>query len=47
MPAVEELLEDLDQTMSRSRLYTLEEWNKRPWHRRIFSTVLKLGAIWL
>ena len=47
MPAVEELLEDLDGIMDQSRLYTLEEWNRRPWYRRAFATVLRLGAIWL
>lgn len=47
MQAVEELLEDLDETMSQSRLYTLEEWNGRKWYRRAFASVLKLFAIWL
>ena len=47
MPAVEALLEDLDSIMDQSRLYTLEEWNRRPWYRRAFATVLKLFAIWL
>ena len=28
MPVVEELLEDLDETMAKSELYTLEEWNQ-------------------
>jgi len=46
-PAVEELLEDLDHTMTASRLYTLTDWMKRPWYRRAFATVLKLFAIWL
>jgi cardiolipin synthase len=47
MPVVEELLEDLDQTMEQSVLYTLEEWKKRVWYRRAFASVLKLFAIWL
>lgn len=46
-PVVEELLEDLDETMAKSNLYTLEEWEKRPWLRRCFASILKLGAIWL
>ena len=46
-PAVEELLEDMDAVMAKSRLYTLEEWNKRPFYRRAFASVLKLFAIWL
>ena len=44
MPVVEELLEDLDNIMGQS---TLEEWEKRPWYRRIFASLLRLGAIWL
>ena len=47
MPAVEELLEDMDTIMAQSQLYTLEEWNQRPWYRRVFASILKLGAIWL
>ena len=46
-PVVEELLEDLDQTAAVSTLYTLEEWEKRSWPRRMFASILKLGAIWL
>ena len=47
MPVVEELLEDMDRLMEESRLYTLEEWRKRPWLRRSVSSILRLGAIWL
>ena len=47
MPVVEELLEDLDNIMGQSTRYTLEEWEKRPWYRRIFASLLRLGAIWL
>ncbi|WP_295579592.1 cardiolipin synthase [uncultured Oscillibacter sp.] len=47
MPVVEELLEDMDDIMAQSSLYTLEEWNRRPWLRRTFASVLRLGAIWL
>ena len=47
MPVVEELLEDLDETMAKSELYTLEEWNKRSWVRRFFASLLRLFAIWL
>ena len=47
MPAVEELLEDLDQVMAVSTPYTLADWSKRPWYRRAFASVLRLGAIWL
>ena len=47
MPVVEELLEDMDDTMAKSARYTLEEWNHRPWIRRTFGSLLRLGAIWL
>ena len=46
-PVVEELLEDMDDIISTSHSYTLEEWNKRSWLRRSFAAVLKLFAIWL
>ena len=46
-PVVEELLEDLDGIMGQSVPYTLEEWNKRSWLRRVFASLIKLGAIWL
>lgn len=45
--AVEELLEDMDDIMAQSSLYTLEEWQKRPWLRRTAASLLRLGAIWL
>jgi len=44
---VEELLEDLDELMGQSAPYTLAEWEQRPWYRRTFAALLKLGAIWL
>lgn len=47
MPTVEELLEDLDHVMAVSTPYTLEDWGKRPWYRKVFASVLRLGAIWL
>jgi len=47
MPVVEELLEDMDDIMAKSERYTLEQWNKRSWLRRMFADILKLGAIWL
>lgn len=47
MPVIEDLLEDMDHIMADSRLYTLEEWEARPWLRRMASSILKLGAIWL
>ena len=47
MSAVEELLEDMDGIMEKSAPYTLEEWNKRPWHLKVVSSILRLAAIWL
>ena len=47
MPVVEELLEDMDDMMSKSKQYTLEEWNSRSWMRKMFSSILRLGAIFL
>lgn len=47
MPMVEELLEDMDDIMAKGTLYTMAEWEKRPWFRRVFASILRLGAIWL
>ncbi|MBE6995580.1 MAG: cardiolipin synthase [Ruminococcaceae bacterium] len=47
MPAVEELLEDMDAIMENSTLYTLEEWNKRSALHKAFASLARLGAIWL
>ncbi len=46
-PAVAELQADLEKVMEQSRPYTLEEWRRRPWHRRVIAGILKLFAIWL
>lgn len=47
MPVIEDMLEDMDQIMADSKPYTLEDWEKRSWLRRITASILKLGAIWL
>ena len=47
MSTVEDLMEDLDAIASQSTLYTLEDWSKRPWYRRVFASFFRLGAIWL
>lgn len=47
MPVIEDLLEDMDAIMDVSQPYTLEDWEKRPWLRRMAASILKLGAIWL
>lgn len=47
MPAVEDLLEDLDGVLKESRPYTLEDWNRRSWFRKMWASVFRLGAVWL
>lgn len=42
--AVEELLEDMDDIMAQSSLYTLEEWQKRPWLRQHGGFAAALGS---
>ncbi len=46
MPAVEELLEDMDDIIEQSQRYTLKDWEKRSWPRRVASSLLRLAAIW-
>ena len=47
MPVVEDLLEDLDGILAESRPYTLEDWGRRSWFRKVWASVFRLGAIWL
>ena len=47
MPVVEDLLEDLDGILAESSAYTLEDWNRRSWFRKMWASVFRLGAIWL
>lgn len=47
MPVVEELLEDLDGILAESAPYTMEDWNRRSWFRKMCASIFKLGAIWL
>ena len=47
LPVVEELLEDMDNIMAQSTLYTIEEWQKRSWFRRFISSILRVFDIWL
>ena len=47
MPAIENLMEDFDHIISQSTPYTLEDWQHRSWFRRMFSSIFRLGAIWL
>ena len=46
-PVVEDLLEDMDGILAQSAPYTLEDWNRRPWLRRMCASVFRLGSIWL
>ena len=47
MPVVEELLEDVDSIMAHGCQYTMEDWEQRPWLRKMCASVFRLGAIWL
>ena len=46
MPAVEDLLEDMDRMVAQSAPYTLAEWNQRSWLRKMCASLLRLVAIW-
>ena len=46
MPAVEDLLEDMDRKVAQSAPYTLAEWNQRSWLRKMCASLLRLLAIW-
>ena len=47
MPVVDDLLDDMEEIMAQSAPYTLEDWTARSMPRRVFSSFLRLGAIWL
>lgn len=47
MSMIEDLLEDMDGIMDRSHCISMEEWEKRPWRRRVLEPLLRLIAIWL
>ena len=46
-PCLEELLEDMDHIMARSRRLSYAEWQRRPWLHRVFGPVMKLFAMWM
>ena len=46
MPAVEDLLEDMDRMVAQSAPYTLAAWNQRSWLRKMCASLLRLVAIW-
>ena len=45
--AIEELLEDMDGVVAKSREVTPEEWRRRKWYRRALEPFLRLFAIWM
>ena len=45
--AIEELLEDMDGIVEKSRRVTMEEWRARGWFRRLAEPFLRLFAIWM
>ena len=47
MPAIDDLRRDMEEILSRSHRVTYEEWAHRPWHRRLFGSVLRLFAMWM
>ena len=47
LPAVEELLEDMDEIMAQSAPYTLADWKKRSRWRRMWGFFFRIIAIWL
>jgi cardiolipin synthase len=47
MPMVEELLEDMDGIVEKSKPYTLEEWKKRSLWRRTWGSIFRLLDIWM
>ena len=46
-PAVEEVLEDLDEVAARSQSVTPEDWAKRKWYRRAAEPLMRIFAIWM
>ncbi len=47
VPAIEALLEDMDNITAKSQLMTKERMAKRPFWRRALGTVLRLFAMWM
>ncbi|WP_409968164.1 cardiolipin synthase [Bengtsoniella intestinalis] len=47
MEVIEDLLEDMDNILTQSAPYTLEDWNKRSMWRRFTCTLMRLFAVWL
>ncbi len=47
VPAIEDLLEDMDGIVEKSRQITSEDWQKRKWYRRLAEPFLRIFAIWM
>ena len=47
MPAIESLLEDMDQILQQSERVTPERIKARPWYLRVAGDVLRLFAMWM
>ena len=47
MPAVDQLLADMQDIMAKSHQLTYEEWKNRVWYRKMLGVVLKLFAMWM
>jgi cardiolipin synthase len=46
-PEVERIYEDQMRIIQRSHLQTYEEWQDRPWYRKVAGIVMKLFAMWM
>jgi len=46
-PAIESLLEDMEQTMDQSRLVTWEDWKRRSWLRKLLGSTLRIFSAWM
>ena len=46
-PVIEDILEDMYQTIDLSAEVTMESWKKRPWYRKVLGVVLRPFAIWM
>ncbi len=44
---IEDLLEDMDAVVEKSREVTLDQWRSRKWYRRIAELLMRIFAIWM
>lgn len=47
MPAIADLAQDMESAVAKSHPVTLTEWSRRPWHRKMAGTLLRLFAMWM